>query len=139
MVAIVLISITILIVQIWFCTVFAEIAEKKGYSKVSYGCVCFFLGIIGYCLVAALPDLYIRETISTIEQKIEQLGKSLAIPTPENAATPPIPPIKSTNATTSENPLLPISCNDGEIICPTCNTKQRADRKVCWSCGQTFL
>ena len=28
--------------------------------------------------------------------------------------------------------------NNEEIICPICQTKQRNDRLVCWSCGQKF-
>ena len=27
---------------------------------------------------------------------------------------------------------------DGQIVCPVCKTTQKADRKVCWSCGQRF-
>ena len=27
---------------------------------------------------------------------------------------------------------------DGEKICPQCGMKQKADRHICWSCGQRF-
>lgn len=41
-------------------TMFLDIAEKKGHHEKKYYWLSFFLGVVGYCLVAALPDLYAR-------------------------------------------------------------------------------
>ena len=35
-------------------------------------------------------------------------------------------------------PVIPQIEGD-DIVCPICETKQRNDRKVCWSCGQKFI
>lgn len=51
---------------------------------------------------------------------------------------------RSTNSATTENDPnkanAPISAEikDGEKVCPKCGTAQKADRRVCWSCGQPF-
>lgn len=41
-------------------TMFFDIAEKKGHHERKYYWLSFLLGVVGYCLVAALPDLYAR-------------------------------------------------------------------------------
>lgn len=35
---------------------FFEVAEEKGYHSKKYFWICFWLGVIGYLLVIALPD-----------------------------------------------------------------------------------
>ena len=39
---------------------FYDIAQKKGHSEKRYYWLPFWLGVVGYCLVAALPDLFAR-------------------------------------------------------------------------------
>lgn len=46
------------------------IAEQKGYSKGNWIAVCIIFGIIGYTLIAALPDLELRATLENIEKKL---------------------------------------------------------------------
>lgn len=52
-----------LIVNVAFSMKFAEIAEDKGYNGTPYGLLCFFFGVVGYCMVAALPDLTLYNRI----------------------------------------------------------------------------
>lgn len=35
---------------------FYEIAEEKGFDDRKYFWICFLLGVVGYLLVAAMPD-----------------------------------------------------------------------------------
>lgn len=35
---------------------FFEVAEEKGYHSKKYFWICFWLGVVGYLLVIALPD-----------------------------------------------------------------------------------
>ena len=48
---------------------FAKCAEQKGYWRSTYFWVCFFLGMIGYCIVAALPDKVLAEKLENIASK----------------------------------------------------------------------
>lgn len=41
-------------------TMFYNIAVSKGHTERKYYWLSFWLSMIGYCLVAALPDLYAR-------------------------------------------------------------------------------
>lgn len=134
-----IIGLLTLIVHIVLSVKFGKIAEERGHDALTYGCICFFLGVIGCCLVAALPDLHMQQMLSSIESKLNQLEGQVhnrqAAPDPEvpsQAATDPKPNI-------SDKVLTPTVSANGEIICPTCNTKQMAGRKVCWSCGQKFI
>ena len=47
--------------QIYFATSFASIAAEKGYEYKSHFWVCFVFGIVGFCMVAALPDQKLRQ------------------------------------------------------------------------------
>lgn len=53
---------------------FFKVAKMKGYSEVKYFWISFFLGIIGYLLIIALPHNQCNETskrdISTTKIKI---------------------------------------------------------------------
>ena len=64
-------------INLCFCLAFANAAATKGYSYSTYFALCFFFGMIGYILVAALPDLTVasEETIKSLEYKLNQLLK----------------------------------------------------------------
>ena len=51
-----LIAAVFLIIHIGLCIKFNSIANDKGYYGMTYFWVCFFLGIAGMILVAALPN-----------------------------------------------------------------------------------
>ena len=56
------------------------------------------------------------EYVQTIEYAQTNIEKDV------NKGTPPVSAVIS----------------NGEKVCPKCGTTQRADRSVCWSCGQHF-
>lgn len=53
----------------------AGIAADKGYGEGTWKWICFFFGIIGYILVAAMPDLKTREVL----EKVNAIGKECPI------------------------------------------------------------
>ena len=44
-----------------------SIVEKKGYTDVRVVAMCFWLGIIGYLYVIALPDLELRKALNAVK------------------------------------------------------------------------
>ena len=127
----VILAIGLFVVHIIVSISFGGIAAEKGHST-SYGWACFFLGVIGYCWVAALPDLEMRQTLAEINSKLnrEKSPDKKCQPAPETPLTEKVDP--------SAEAIVPIVSADNEIVCPVCGTKQMAGRKVCWSCGQKF-
>lgn len=87
----ILIAIVSLIINILICTKFADIAEDKGYSHSTYFWCCFFLGITGYIMVAALPDATLRNRIRTQNNAISQPANN----GPSQAVAPPSPNYKA--------------------------------------------
>lgn len=55
-----------LIIRLLVASAFSTIAGNKGHNPSSYFWVCFLLGIIGYCMVAALPDLSLHNKIDEL-------------------------------------------------------------------------
>lgn len=52
-----LLLVAVLLVFAYFIAhCFFEVAEEKGYHSKKYFWICFWLGVIGYLLVIALPD-----------------------------------------------------------------------------------
>lgn len=52
----ILVVIVYFILDNYIAKCFAEAAEAKGYRESKYFWICFWLGVIGYLLVIALPD-----------------------------------------------------------------------------------
>ena len=46
-----------------------DVVEKKGYTDLRVVAMCFWLGIIGYLYVIALPDMKVRRLLKAIETK----------------------------------------------------------------------
>ena len=59
----------VIAIYLTICTRFAMIADDKGYSGNAYFWVCFFLGIIGYIMVAALPDQAMYTSIQNLKKE----------------------------------------------------------------------
>ena len=64
----VLILIVALIVHIALCIKFSAIAYEKGYDSSNYFWACFFLGMIGYVMVAALPDQRLHFILAELQK-----------------------------------------------------------------------
>ena len=56
----IVIGIVVLVIAIWIDWLIAQefynAAILKGYPDTKYMWICFFLGVVGYLLVIALPD-----------------------------------------------------------------------------------
>ena len=89
-------------------------------------------------MVAALPDLEMQKSISNIAQKFYLMEGQSRKSAVEKVSTTPTQPVITEKVVTSENAIIPTTCNN-EIICPICSTKQPAGRTVCWSCCQKFV
>lgn len=55
-----------LVIDYLIAKAFANCAKDKGYQYSTYFWVCFLLGMIGYCVVAALPDKILNEKMHQI-------------------------------------------------------------------------
>lgn len=54
---------------------FYSISQQKGYNQKKYFWICFFLGIIGYLLVIALPNLRNNSSNVILESSTENNDK----------------------------------------------------------------
>lgn len=66
-------AIFLLIINYCFADKAAECAEAKGYNRSSWFHACFWLGIISYILVAALPDQILRNKQDETNRLLEQV------------------------------------------------------------------
>lgn len=48
---------------------YAKCAQEKGYEKRKYFWLCFFFGMIGYVVVAALPDKALNDRLNVLLSK----------------------------------------------------------------------
>ncbi len=62
----ILIAVIVLFIHGAIASTFADYAAQKGYDKSPYFWACFFLGVAGYCMVAALPDLVLYSKLDEI-------------------------------------------------------------------------
>lgn len=58
-----LIAATPIIIHVILASRFSDYARKKGYNGTPYFWACLLLGITGYCMVAALPDLELHKRL----------------------------------------------------------------------------
>lgn len=63
------IALVAIAINVAFAMYAGGIAEQKGYSKGNWIAVCIIFGIIGYILIAALPDLELRAIIGKYREK----------------------------------------------------------------------
>ncbi len=72
-----LILIVFLVIMCIGANFMKKVAEAKGYGdEYNIFAICFFLGIVGYIYVLALPDLILREQMKTIADSLKNQGQS---------------------------------------------------------------
>lgn len=59
-----LLAVALMVLSYFIANWFFEAAEEKGYHDKKYFWICFWLGLIGWILVCALPD---RRNISRVQ------------------------------------------------------------------------
>lgn len=67
----VIIILVMLAVHLYLAFFFSDHAEAKGYDARPYFWLCLLLGVIGYCVVAVLPNLILMDEIDRLWAFIE--------------------------------------------------------------------
>ncbi len=114
---------------------FADIAQMKGHAGKKYFWYTFLFGPAGMLMVIALP--YIK-----VEVKAPAAAANAAQPVNMQRSVQKELPVKKpekrdNDVNGSAEPAKAMVVN-GENVCPKCGLSQKADRRVCWSCGQRF-
>ena len=79
------IALVAIAINVAFAMYAGGIAEQKGYSKGNWIAVCIIFGIVGYILIAALPDLELRATLENIEKKLAKDKNDNYLPRSSNS------------------------------------------------------
>lgn len=113
----------VLAINFAFAVYAGGVAEEKGYIKGNWIAACFFFGIVGYILLAALPDLEARAMLKRIEMKLSTNGS--------NVTMLPI------SDSTSQKKTSAVTWNTkGEWKCPQCGTLNQRNALFCKGCGE---
>lgn len=122
-----LIVLVAIAIDIAFAMYAGGIAEQKGYSKGNWIAVCIIFGIIGYILIAALPDLELRATLENIEKKLAKDENDNCLPRSNS---------NSTMRVLSEmRPLVPLSDSEDYWTCKYCGLDNPKEARYCQHCG----
>ena len=113
----------VLAINFAFAVYAGGVAEEKGYIKGNWIAACFFFGIVGYILLAALPDRDARAMLKRIEIKLSTNGGNATF-TPLSDSTSQ----KKTSAADTWN-------TKGEWKCPQCGTLNQGSALHCKDCG----
>ena len=100
-----------LLIHIAFALRFGGIAEDKGYESGPYFVLCLVFSFVGYILVAALPDMYIRSRLN-----------ELNAPDPTSSSV--------TRYTVAQSSPTPTGW-----VCGKCNTTNSPNYGQCKKCG----
>lgn len=124
-------------INVAFAMYAGGIAEQKGYSKGNWIAVCIIFGIIGYILIAALPDLELRAALENIEKKLAKdkndnyLPRSSSSSSNRNSSNS-----NSTMKSLSEmKPLAPLSDSMDYWTCKSCGLENPKEARYCQHCG----
>lgn len=123
-----LIALVAIAINVAFAMYAGGIAEQKGYSKGNWIAVCIIFGIIGYILIAALPDLELRATLENIEKKLAKDKNDNCLPRSNS---------NSTMRVLSEmRPLVPLSDSEDYWTCKYCGLENTKETRRCKRCGE---
>ena len=131
-----LIALVAIAIDIAFALYAGEIAEDKGYSKGNWIAVCLFFGIIGYILIAALPDLVLRaqlERLSTlpVSEGADRAGRL----SEASAEQPSVPNAWNAPPMDKMTPLAPLSHSMDDWTCKYCGLENPKEARYCQHCG----
>lgn len=125
-------AVIVLVLMIVFAVYAGSLAEEKGYSKGNWIAICLFFGVIGYIMVAALPDLKLRalmeKTNAALKSKPWEANKTLE--SAEQAVQPKEVPAWKPSVKTAWN-----AKNGDEWKCPRCGTLNQRNALHCKDCG----
>lgn len=135
---ILVVVLTVQVINAAFAVYAGGVAEEKGYSNVKWGVVCFFFGIVGYSLLAALPDLETRAMLKRIEMKLSTNGSNATmLPISDSTSQKKKSAVTPISDSTSQKKTSAVTWNTkGEWKCPRCGTLNQRDALFCKDCGE---
>ena len=71
-----------IVLHLYIVHVATEIAADKGYTERKWFHICFWFGILGFMLVAAMPDLRARELQAETNKLLTKIADSQSALTP---------------------------------------------------------
>lgn len=123
-----LVAVVVIIIDVAFALYAGNIAEQKGYSRGNWIAICLVFGVIGYILIAALPDLELRATLKNIEGKLAKDENDNCLPRSNS---------NSTMRVLSEmRPLVPLSDSEDYWTCKYCGLENTKEARRCKRCGE---
>ncbi len=138
-----LIALVAIAINVAFAMYAGGIAEQKGYSKGNWIAVCIIFGIVGYTLIAALPDLELRATLENIEKKLAKDKNDNYLPRSSNSNSS-----SSSNSSNSSNRNSNSSNSNCTIkslsemtpladywTCKYCGLENPKEARYCQHCG----
>ena len=135
------IAFVVIAINVAFAMYAGGIAEQKGYSKGNWIAVCIIFGIVGYILIAALPDLELRATLKNIEKKLVKDKNDNYLPRSSNSSSDSNRNRNSSNSNctvkslSEMKPLAPLSDSVDYWTCKYCGLDNPKEARYCQHCG----
>lgn len=127
-------------INVAFAMYAGGIAEQKGYSKGNWIAVCIIFGIVGYILIAALPDLELRATLKNIEKKLVKDKNDNYLPRSSSSDRNRNRNSSNSNCTVKSlsemKPLAPLSDSVDYWTCKYCGLENTKETRRCKRCGE---
>lgn len=136
-----LIALVAIAINVAFAMYAGGIAEQKGYSKGNWIAVCIIFGIVGYTLIAALPDLELRATLENIEKKLAKdkndnyLPRSSSSDSNRNSNSSNSNSNSTIKSLSKMTPLAPLSDSMDYWTCKYCGLDNPKEARYCQHCG----
>lgn len=134
-----LIALVAIAINVAFAMYAGGIAEQKGYKKENWIAVCIIFGIIGYILIAALPDLELRAALENIEKKLAKDKNDNYLPRSSSSSSSSNRNSSNSNSTMKSlsemKPLAPLSDSMDYWTCKSCGLENPKEARYCQHCG----
>lgn len=138
-----LVAVVVIIIDVAFALYAGNIAEQKGYSRGNWIAICLIFGVIGYILIAALPDLELRATLENIEKKLAKDKNDNYLPrssSNRNSDSNRNSNSSNSNCTVKSlsemKPLAPLSDSMDYWTCKYCGLENTKEARRCKRCGE---
>lgn len=130
-----LIVLVAIAINVAFAMYAGGIAEQKGYSKGNWIAVCIIFGIIGYILIAALPDLELRAALENIEKKLAKDKNDNYLPQNSSSSNSNSNSNSTMKSLSEMTPLAPLSDSMDYWTCKSCGLENPKEARYCQHCG----
>jgi len=135
------IALVAIAINVAFAMYAGGIAEQKGYSKGNWIAVCIIFGIVGYTLIAALPDLELRAALENIEKKLAKdkndnyLPRSSSSSSSSNSNSSSNRNSNSSNSNCTIKSLSEMTPLADYWTCKYCGLENPKEARYCQHCG----